>query len=193
MKKCITGKKQLLIVLNIIVSLFLFTGCITYRNFPKEYIDRTPEKTAGNSHQKVCYRIENGSVFGGYERLDEIFRKKAPFGEAIKEDEIQKKGLFINIKIEQVIPSAASLIFEYFSISTLTILPVWSTKDGYNIHYDIYLDGNRLKRFTYEVRRRAFIWIIMLPFSWVNLFTYSESDAFQATANKFFIDAKEHL
>lgn len=85
--------------------------------------------------------------------------------------------------------SIYTLVFGYLGLGTLTILPFWSTEDGYDIQYEVRKDGKLVKAFQYEVRRSGFIWLPMLVVSWVNIFTYSEREAFEATAYKFFDDA----
>jgi hypothetical protein len=82
-----------------------------------------------------------------------------------------------------------ALIFGYLSIATLTILPAWSTKDGYRVKYHLYVDGEEKGVYRYEITRKFGMWIVLLPFVWINLMTYSEEDAFEATAYQFFKDA----
>ncbi|MGV7928861.1 MAG: hypothetical protein AB2L13_08115 [Spirochaetota bacterium] len=171
-------------VLNLM--LILAVGCATYRNFPVEKIGTPPGK---KEYKLLYYKIENGTVFSGRERLGEIFKKESPFLNTEKVDEMPKNGLYVRVVIEQIIPSTPALLFGYVSLVTLTFTPVWSTKDGYDVRYEVYSNGNRLKSFTYEVRRKAFVWVLSLPFIWVNAFTYSEGEAFEATAYKFFDDA----
>ena len=86
-----------------------------------------------------------------------------------------------------------ALIFGYISVSTLTILPAWSVQEGFIVHYHLFLDGEKIKSYEYEITRKAGVWLGLLPFIWANLFTYSEADAFKATAFQFFEDAEPLL
>jgi hypothetical protein len=170
------------------VACALVCGCVQYKSFPQDYVGKKPAK----EYKTLYYNILNGTVFGGYQRLNDVFRSESPFEETIKTDTPQP-GLYVRVRIEQVIPSAASLIFAYISASTLTLTPVWSTQDGYDVYYEIYKDGVLAKQFNYQVRRDAFVWIVMAPFAWVNAFTYNEGEAMEATAFKFFADAGGYL
>jgi hypothetical protein len=87
-------------------------------------------------------------------------------------------------------PSIPAMVFGYISASTLTLTPFWSTQDGSDLFFEVFKDGERVKTFHYEVRRKGFVWLPMLPVAWVNFFTYSEEDAFRASAYKFFADAR---
>ena len=128
-------------------------------------------------------------MFHGSTNLNNVFRSQSPFRLVEKTTEKPQEGLFVSVKVETIAPSVPAIIFGYISVSTLTLFPAWSTKDGYYVIYEVFMDGKRQKSFTYEIRRKAFMWIVMLPFSWINAFTYSEEEAFQATAQRFFKEA----
>lgn len=173
--------------------LFVFFSlqCVTYRDFPEKYIGKQP---ASKSSNKVLhYKIINGTIAGGSGRLNDIIQFDSPFSQTVKMDTMPDKGLFLKVTIEQRLPNIATFIFGYISIATLTIFPFWSTEDGSNVQFQIYQDGQFQKSYEYRVRRSGFVWILMAPFAWVNAFTYSESEAFEAIAFKFFEDAGPDL
>lgn len=120
--------------------------------------------------------------------LADQFKHHAPFEEVQFSTEKVDEGIFIDVHVEAVLPSNPALVFGYISVSTLTILPFWSTQDGSEIIITVYEDGQRLKGFDYSVRRKGFVWILMLPLIWVNAFTPNEAEAFEAITNQFFID-----
>jgi hypothetical protein len=66
---------------------------------------------------------------------------------------------------------------------------MWSTQDGYDINYHVYVDGTERKTYRYEITRIFGAWFFLLPFIWINLFTADESDAFAATTQQFYLDA----
>jgi hypothetical protein len=183
-------KKNVIVVcLLLLGALMLSSGCITYRNFPTDYVGKYPVK----AHGAMTYTIEGYTLFGGADRVKEIFRRESPFESTEKVIEKPAKGVHVQVKILPINPTMAAFVFGYLSVSTLTILPAWSLSDGNEIYYEIYRDGTKVKTYSYEVKRKAFSWIVMLPFAWVNFITYSESDAFEATAYNFFADAKDYL
>lgn len=69
-------------------------------------------------------------------------------------------------------------------------IPFYSTKAGYVVHYDLYVDSGLKKSYSYRIVKKGVSWIALLPFTWVNFLTYSEKDAFRATAYQFLIDAE---
>lgn len=172
---------------SILITLILvLNGCaMTYRNFPMEDVDSKQAK----EFDHMTYMIRGGSMFHGATNLNNVFRFQSPFRSVEKTNEKPQKGLFVSVKVDTIAPSVPAIIFGYISVSTLTLFPFWSTKDGYYVTYEVFMNGERQKSFTYEIRRKAFVWIVMVPFSWVNAFTYSEKEAFQATAQRFFKEA----
>nr|WP_232224653.1 hypothetical protein [Leptospira fainei] len=150
-----------------------------------------PEKAVGKNI--LYYKIENGTIFKGKNRLKEIFAKETPFSETISTSNPPPKGLYVKVQIESVPPSIPAILFGYFSMATLTILPAWSREDGYDIEFQISKDGAPVKSYTYPIRRKVFAWILMLPVFWINEFTYNEQEAFSAVTNKFFADSKDLL
>ncbi|WP_078128983.1 LIC12231 family lipoprotein [Leptospira alexanderi] len=171
----------------LIILFFSFLQCVTYRDFPQNYIGKGPKSKSSDT--VLYYKIYNGTIAGGSNRLNDVIQFDSPFSQTMKSDTTPEKGLYLKVTIEQKLPNIASLIFGYISFATLTILPVWSNEDGSNVLFQIYRDGQFLKSYEYRVRRSGFVWIFMAPFAWVNAFTYSESEAFEAIAFKFFEDA----
>jgi len=186
MKGLLAHSRWNLIILLAVLGL----QCVTYRNFPEQQVGKQPAK---QQYVLANYKITGGTVFGGLESLRKVFKGKSPFPRTEKVDADPREGLFIDVKIEQVIPSGGALLFGYCSASTLLVVPVWSTQDGYNVQYIVNRDGRRIRSYEYEIRRKAFVWLFIMPFAWVNFFTYSEADAFEATAYQFFHDAREHF
>jgi len=104
-----------------------------------------------------------------------------------------EKGLYLEVETKWKPMTMPALIFGYISVSTLTLLPAWSMHDGYIVKYNIYVDGQKKEAYTYEITRKAGIWLGLLPFAWINLFTYNEEDAFEATAYQFAADAQAYF
>lgn len=173
-------------ILAAALVLWTATGCVTYRNFPRDYVKSPPAKTAGT----LTYKIVGSSAAGGVRELQEVMQKKSPCDSAERTEGPPSSGYYVEIRIKGMAPSIPAMVFGYLSVSTLTLTPFWSTQDGSDLFFEVFKDGERVKTFHYEVRRKGFVWLPMLPIAWVNFFTYSEEDAFRAIAYQFFADAR---
>lgn len=175
------------------VMLIALIGCVaTYRDFPVGALSQPP---APGACDVMYYNVKRFDILdmGGYNKLNSIFRNAGICRNAEKADSIPEKGLYVEIETKWKPLSLPALVFGYISLSTLTLLPAWSTQDGYFINYYLYVDGQKKQTFNYEITRKAGVWIVLLPFAWMNLTTYDETDAFRATANQFFRDAQEYF
>lgn len=184
--------KKALSLLAVSLTVFL-TGCMTYRDFPTEYVGKAPE---AKPYSKLHYKLnqfEAISLGGATDTMRGIFRSKTPFQETEAVDDIPAKGVFCMVSFESKPLSLGSLAAGYLSYSTLTLLPAWSTRDGYFVKYDLYVDGEKKRRYEYEITRKAAVWAGLLPFVWVNALTYSEQEALEATAFKFFKESEPIL
>jgi len=168
-------------ILVLTVVILLTQGCATYRGFPKEMVKRSPEI----SHDKLYYQISGRSIFKGVNSLHEVFKDTSGFQDTVETDTMPEQGYYVDVSISNAPPSVSAVVFGYISYSTFTILPFWSTQNGNNINYDLYKDGVLLDSHEYEIRRKLFVWILMLPLVWVNGITYNESEAFSASAYDF--------
>lgn len=175
-------KKILVILLGVTLS-----GCVTYHKYPEHQLENKPEQ----AYDGASFSMKGGSIAGGSKRIKKLMKTSSPFRNIEEIDEKEGKdepGIYIKVKVKTAAPSIPALGFGYLSLSTLTLLPVWSTQDGNDIIFTVYKDGKRIKRFEYEVRRKAAAWIVMLPIVWVNFLTRSEEEAFTAVTNQFFED-----
>jgi hypothetical protein len=179
------GIKQRFVVC--LLSAAMLQGCITYKDYPKKP-DLSLIQDDDNS---VVVRIEGFTSGGGFNALADQFRHHTPFNDVEFTADKIDEGIFIDVDVQAILPSTPAMVFGYLSVSTLTILPFWSTQDGSLVIFTVYKDGDRVKSFDYSVRRKGFVWILMLPLVWVNLFTPSEADAFEAISNQFFIDYQD--
>jgi len=167
----------------------LLASCITtYRDFPTAMVDQPP---ASKPYRTLHYQVKPFPVVnaGGQAVLDTIFRERTPFAKTRAVNQPPAKGLFCLVDVEYRPPSLPAVVFGYISLSTLTLLPAWSTHDGYVVHYRVFVDGRERDSFDYTITRKFGLWVGLLPFAWANVLTYSEEDAFEATAYQFFRDA----
>lgn len=167
---------------------FLASCITTYRDFPATMIGQAPPS---KPYGMLYYHIKPFPVInaGGQAVLDTIFRERTPFAKTRAMDEPPEDGIFCFVDVEWRPPSLPAVVFGYLSISTLTLLPAWSTHEGYVVHYRVFVNGEEKDSFNYSITRKFGLWVGLLPLVWVNLFTHSEAEAFEATANQFFHDA----
>jgi hypothetical protein len=183
------GYASLLISSLLISSIMInLSGCVvTYGQFPKDRVGASwPEKR----YKHMFYHVEGVSMAAGYHAIKEAFQTSSPFMTVEPFRQVPEKGIYTHVDVKNLPPSIPSLVFGYISIIFLTLTPAWTTKGGTDLFYEVYHDGKMVKAYEYSIRRKGVLWIVTLPFIWVNLFTYSEVDAFEATANQFFKDAQ---
>lgn len=176
-----------------LLLLLALTGCVaTYRDFPAAALD---QPAAPGNCEVMHYKINRFNVLdsGGFNKLQDIFAEGQLCLKTVQVDKAPEKGLYVDVETEWRPMSLPALVFGYISISTLTILPAWSTQDGYTVNYHLYVDGEKKETYRYKVTRKAGLWLGLLPFVWANAFTYKEADAFAATANQFALDARTYL
>jgi hypothetical protein len=179
----------------IFLALFVVTlsGCITtYRDFPEASVGVKPQSGTCETLQFNVKRFDILDA-GGYNELREVFKKSAICTKMVPVEEKADKGLYLEVNTKWKPITLPALVFGYLSVSTLTILPAWSTQDGYIVDYDLYVDGVKKDAFKYDITRKMGLWLPLLPLAWINAFTYSESEAFAATARQFSIDAQTYF
>jgi hypothetical protein len=70
------------------------------------------------------------------------------------------------------------------------LIPVYSGQGGWELSYSFY-DRNALRKtYKYEITSKQLIWLLLLPFSWINFFTYSLEEAVRSTTAQFVLDAQ---
>jgi hypothetical protein len=167
-------------------------GCITtYREFPEDKLGLPRQR--GHVDQRYTFTMADGSMAGGYESLRDVLLNRSPYRRVTQSETVATEGVHVNVRIDSIPPTPAAIVGGYLSVSLLTLLPAWSTRDGYHVFFHVYRDGREVDTYDYIVRRKVFLWIVLLPLAWVNAFTYSEGEAFEAVGLQFFEDARRHF
>lgn len=172
--------------LILIISMML-QGCVAYRNVPKP---SSPPTEKSFPDVKYRYKGTGTGMFGGTKALKEIFKDGRYFNSVERVSDPVNEGIFIDVEVRSLAPSVPALGFGYLSVATLTILPFWSTQDGYEILFVVYRDGDRLKSYEYGFQRNSMVWLPMVLISWVNVFTPSEEGSFESVGKKFLEEAR---
>jgi hypothetical protein len=171
-----------------LLPLFAVSCITTYRDFPIAMIGKEPQSKL---YDTLYYKINPFPILdvGGQRALHSVFKQKTNFTNTIHVLDMPNEGIYCLVDVKWKTPSLPALVFGYISIAFSTFLPAWSLQDGYVIDYHLFVDGQQKKVFEYEVTRKVSLWIALLPFIWVNLLTYDETEAFEATAYQFLQDA----
>lgn len=175
-----------------IVALLVLSGCVShYTNVS----DQVAAPYAAKSHVgfKVYDRVKMSGA--GPRAVVETLRQHEFFRDAVQSYDIgiSEKGIFVEVTPKYQEPSFMALLFGYFSLSTLTILPAVSDEDGFDLRFEVYRDGKQVLSREYPARRFMVMWIGTLPFYWLNGLAASEADAFAAVTQQFLIDAQPVL
>ena len=136
----------------------------------------------------VRARMTDGITFGGANRLRHLVRAERGFSGVESVTEAPTKGLFVDMMPKGVPPSLGSFIWGYIALGTGFILPAYSGSSGFLAQFQVYRDGKKMRLYEYEISRKGFAWLPLLPFFWVNLITDSEDDAFRAVYRQFLTD-----
>lgn len=83
-----------------------------------------------------------------------------------------------------------SLVLEVTSRELFGIIPVYSGQGGWELSYSLYDRHELQKTYTYAITQRRYFWLLLLPFSWINFFTYSLDEALRVTTAQFVVDAQ---
>ncbi len=78
----------------------------------------------------------------------------------------------------------------WISSKVYLVLPFYIQEGGWEFSYSVTHQNVLRKTYTYEITARQFYWLLLLPFSWINFFTYSLEDAVQSTTAQFVMDAQ---
>ena len=140
------------------------------------------------------YKLEpRYATWAGYDELERIFEESRIFSKTIASDTVPEKGIYCAVAAAAKPASGLAHFFHGFAEPWLPpsqMLPYYSGEAGYVVEYELYVDKELKKTYQYEITKKGVAWILLLPFAWINFFTYSEEDAFRATAYQFFLDAE---
>lgn len=94
------------------------------------------------------------------------------------------------VRIYQRASPVQATVMERLSEITFWLIPYYKARVRDTVDYDLYLDTVLVKTYQYEISEKTFVWVLNLPFVWINLLTNDSSDAFEATIHEFIRDAR---
>ena len=166
----------------ILVATVLLAGCMTYRNFP---LDKQTPLSQQKRPVSLSYKIEGNSLFAGPNAIRNVLTSEAAFSSTSPAEKEETRGYYLSVNIKQLSPSVPAVVFGYISVSTLTLLPFWSTNDGAVLTFTLYRDRQKKTSKEYVINRNTFIWAPMILVAWINLSNPSEEQAFAAATRDF--------
>lgn len=124
-----------------------------------------------------------------YGELDKAFRDSGIFSAANPRLTPPEKGLYCSVQVEYQpvndVESAALAV----SHATSAVLPTYHGTSRHVVRYHLFVDREFKKTYEYAIGTKQGVWLGLVPFAWVNVFTPSLGEALHATTYQFFIDA----
>lgn len=186
-------KLNLTFIATLFLTFLILSNCIiSYKDYPKILPLPSEEKTLDTQFVYVLPTFPQLNL-GGREALKNYFDTKTRFKKTTEGVDVPKVGYLVNVKVNYRSPSPIATAFLGASTLTATILPAWSTQDGYDVQYILYKDGKKVGTYDYHIFRNYAQWILFIPISWYNFETATEKEVFERMTLKFFEDAKEHF
>jgi len=205
-KESMSTRSLILLVLPVILS-----GCIvTYRDFPiVDPLPRVYEPAAPpRCRQTVEFPgrlAESGIYQWTYEDGWSGLSVDGPLQDALQHYAgcssglpvaynskwAEKKKVVVRILVKPYVTYGGAMVgvaptaYNWLAV----LIPVYE-QGGWELSYSVY-DRNALKKtYNYEITSKQFFWLLLLPFSWINFFTYSLEDSVRSTTAQFVIDAQ---
>jgi hypothetical protein len=199
-------KTASLLLLVLLVSL---SGCIvTYRDFPIPRSLPHMEKTSAFPHCHQIVQFSYGLGDGGTYQWT-YSGAFSPMGMVLPlEDALQRyagcsssrdfvypflqPGTEVVVTVQEK-PYPWRWYSEYLgwiSSKLYLVFPFYINEGGWEFSYSVHHQSGLKKTYKYDITARQFYWILLLPFSWINVFTYSLEDAVQSTTAQFVVDAQ---
>lgn len=178
--------------MSCVLALLALSGCVSHYTRVSDQV-----AVAYTASTPVRYKVYDRVRMSGDGPMavSTALQQHAFFREAIQSYDIgiSSEGVFVEVTPTYQEPSFMAILFGYFSMSTLTILPAFSNEDGFDLRFDVYREGKMIFSRKYETRRFMMLWAGTLPFLWLNEFTASEEEAFAAVTQQFLMDAQAVL
>jgi len=103
------------------------------------------------------------------------------------------KGLYCYVDVNSYSSPFTASEFMQLVLSAITVWVIPNFIENrivVEVEYKLHRDGKFVQSYQYNVYNKGASGILLLPFAWVNFFTYSLEDAFRATTYQFLLDAQ---
>lgn len=139
----------------------------------------------------------------GYDEVERTLKASGLFSDLIMALDRPETGVYCYVDFEVREPSpwvtgyfTAQVAVGYLTAGLLmlvpafNLLPYYTGEGGTTAVYTLYHDGRLKQIYRYPIIKKGAGWIALLPFAWINLFTYDLKDAVRATTLQFVIGAE---
>ena len=204
-----------MLVLLILILLIPLSGCIvTYRDFPVANSIPTSDATpvVAPCHQTVrfSYGLTGGegygSTWGGtYQWTSSGLFSPMGMASALQ-DALQQSASCSSDSVHAFLWPRTDVVVSVLekpypwrwygellgrlSSNTYFVIPFYIDEGGWELSYRVTHRDMLPKTYKYDITARQFYWVLLLPFSWMNVFTNSLDDAVQSTTAQFVADAQ---
>jgi len=83
-----------------------------------------------------------------------------------------------------------SVPLEAISVGFIGLIPIYSGQGGWEMSYSLYERNELKKTYNYKITPKRCYWLLLIPFSWINFFTYSFEEAVRSTTVQFVVDVQ---
>lgn len=159
---------------------------------PRTYSGPLFFSVAKSSRTSLAHDLGFSKSSWEVESLQEAFKSRSGFQEALESPAPVEKGVFVRVRDRY--DYGASDGHKGWCESwflTIGIIPCYGNLNVYTVTYELFVDMAHMKTYEYTFAQKGAMWTGLLPFAWVNAFTYSYPDAFQSTAYQFLRDANK--
>ncbi|WHZ27645.1 MAG: hypothetical protein OJF51_002442 [Nitrospira sp.] len=188
-----------------------FSGCIvTYHDFPGEHslpsIPVTPALASCHQTIEFSYGLaEESSSSGGTYQWTYSGVLSPPNVARVMEDALQQAAgcssdiVYTTWPRTKVVVHAQEKPYPWHWYGELLgqlastayfVIPFYINEGGWEFSYSVYHRDRLTKTYKYDLTPRQLYWALLVPFSWINVFTDSLEDAVQATTVQFVMDAQ---
>lgn len=190
------AKKTVRTPISLLAALVLVNSACAVVNYsPTESVRQRPVET----HDKLEF-LSFSYVPGSSGNVDND-RRTLPWEGQLVKDLLEHYSRFMKVITTSSPPAMGVHINVYqtdgppispwcrASVWTLDVIPCYAEGIIYETHFDVFVDNALKQSYRYEISRKGFTWIGLLPFGWINLFTTQYKEAFSANAYQFVTDA----
>jgi len=170
-------------------AVFGLTGCISAISKPDAPDSVPPSKAV------ALFHVSRGAyIFGGRDGVIEALAEAFPDSQETDQYDPPPNGTFVRVRTHDFEMSMGGKIYGYIAwIVFIGTIPFYNGETGVEVIFEVFRNGQLAGTFKYPVHRHLFVWLPVLPFSWISAITPSEYDGTHAAAFAFAADARAVL
>ncbi len=195
-----------------LVPLVSLSGClVTYLDFPVPSLPSRygmPASTPCHQTVEFSYGLEEGSVIstggGTYQwsstgvfsppnvarAMEDALRHAAGCSSDVGSTEWPRTEVLVHVQEKPYPWHWYGELLGRLSSTTYFVIPFYINEGGWELSYRVSHRDLLTKTYTYDIATKQFYWVLLVPFTWMNVFTYSLEDAVQSTTAQFVADAR---